>query len=341
MHDYLIIGQGLAGTVLAHELISRGQNVHIIDNHHTGSSTKVAAGIINPITGHRLNLTDNFKELYQVAQNYYQALEKTLSTSLWQNIEQVRLIKNMGQSDHYLKRADEHQYDNYLGKRHSSPNNFRNANFGACDIHQTAIVDTNELIVATGQWLKNQGFLSLQKCDYENIHFNKNNVELIGIKTKQIIFCEGYQAIHNPWLNALPFKLSKGELLNISSEKKIKNMLNWGNWLVPKGNIYRLGSNFAWNDLDLRPDISIKNQLLESLQMHTYLSGNVIAHDVGIRPTTINRKPFVGQIQSIPNAYCFNGFGSKGCLTVPYYAKLLSEHLICSKPLPKEITQFL
>ncbi|MFT5168556.1 MAG: glycine oxidase, partial [Saprospiraceae bacterium] len=51
--DYLIIGQGLAGSLLAYQLLERGKTVQIIDNHHNGASSSIAAGIINPITGRR------------------------------------------------------------------------------------------------------------------------------------------------------------------------------------------------------------------------------------------------------------------------------------------------
>ena len=50
--DYLIIGQGLAGSLLAWELIQRDCKVVIIDNGKENAS-QVAAGLINPITGMR------------------------------------------------------------------------------------------------------------------------------------------------------------------------------------------------------------------------------------------------------------------------------------------------
>ena len=50
--DYLIIGQGLAGSLLAWELINRNCKVVIIDNGQENAS-QVAAGLINPIAGQR------------------------------------------------------------------------------------------------------------------------------------------------------------------------------------------------------------------------------------------------------------------------------------------------
>ena len=52
--NYTIIGQGLAGSILAYFLLKEGQNVQIFDNPSIPSSSKVAAGIYNPVTGKRL-----------------------------------------------------------------------------------------------------------------------------------------------------------------------------------------------------------------------------------------------------------------------------------------------
>ncbi|MEX0882137.1 MAG: FAD-binding protein, partial [Cyclobacteriaceae bacterium] len=49
--DFLLIGQGLAGTVLSYRLIKAGFKVHLIDKDEEGTSSKVAAGLYNPITG--------------------------------------------------------------------------------------------------------------------------------------------------------------------------------------------------------------------------------------------------------------------------------------------------
>ncbi len=56
MFDFLIVGQGLAGSLLAWELMQRGAKVLIVDNGMPNAS-QVAAGLINPITGMRFAKT--------------------------------------------------------------------------------------------------------------------------------------------------------------------------------------------------------------------------------------------------------------------------------------------
>ena len=54
MHvDYLIVGQGIAGTVLSYTLLEKGKTALVIDKNQAQTSSKVATGICNPITGRR------------------------------------------------------------------------------------------------------------------------------------------------------------------------------------------------------------------------------------------------------------------------------------------------
>ena len=42
--DYIIVGQGLAGTLLTHRLLKLGKSVLVIDKHREFTSSKVAPG---------------------------------------------------------------------------------------------------------------------------------------------------------------------------------------------------------------------------------------------------------------------------------------------------------
>ena len=54
--DYLIIGQGIAGTVLAYQLMDSGKKVCIINHQQAFQSSSVAAGMYNPVSGKRMVL---------------------------------------------------------------------------------------------------------------------------------------------------------------------------------------------------------------------------------------------------------------------------------------------
>ena len=51
--DFLIIGQGISGTWLSYFLEKAGKSFIVIDNADPLSSSRLAAGVINPVTGRR------------------------------------------------------------------------------------------------------------------------------------------------------------------------------------------------------------------------------------------------------------------------------------------------
>jgi len=51
--DFLIIGQGLAGSALGYRLIREGKRVVLLDQPSKNQSSQVAAGLFNPVTGRK------------------------------------------------------------------------------------------------------------------------------------------------------------------------------------------------------------------------------------------------------------------------------------------------
>lgn len=339
--DFLIIGQGLAGSILAFELIARGRRVMVVDNEHKGSASQVAAGIINPITGHRLNLTDGFVDYCARATKFYSDFESALGVNVVKSVDQTRLVKNPGQANYLSKRLEQEEYRSFL-EQNTSTNLFSSSEHGTAKIKQTLVVDTKRLLQATKDWLTKQSSYLSASVDYTQMVFTTDGVKYNNVTASRVIFCEGYQAINNPWLNQLPFKLAKGEILTVETPVETRLMLSWGNWLIPHKNMSaKLGASYAWQDTDLTPSNQVKEKLLDSLQSQTGLRPNVVNHEVGVRPTTTHRHAFVGPIKARDHAYCFNGFGSKGCLTIPSHATLLCDHLLKQTPLAEDISKWL
>ena len=88
----LIVGQGIAGTLLAWSLRRRGAKVHIADVALPGHSSRAAAGIINPVTGKRFVKSWRFDEFFPVAKNIYQQLEQELGITFWEERPTLRLL---------------------------------------------------------------------------------------------------------------------------------------------------------------------------------------------------------------------------------------------------------
>ena len=340
-YDFILIGQGLAGSILADCLIRREQTILLIDSGHQRSASWVAAGIINPITGHRLNRQAEFAQQYALAMRCYQQLGASLGVSLVRPLQQVRLIKNAGQANYLQQRLAQKPYRELLGVGHSDY--LHDAGFGMAQVNSSAMVDTKLLLDKVQAWLRGRNAYRQQQIDYAQIRPTKMGYQVGQYSSRALIFCEGYQAVHNPWLRQLPFKLAKGEVLTVQTKMRANTLLNWGHWLVSDamGQSAKLGATYQWNTLDLEQSEPTQTQLLESLTQHTKLHAKVLKHEVGIRPTTEHRQPFVGALSQHKNAYCFNGFGSKGCLLIPTYAQMLVRHLLNATPLPDDVTRWL
>jgi len=76
MKRFVIVGQGLAGTCLAWALKEKGADFLLIDREVAAGSSRVAAGLVNPVTGKGINPSWRVGEYLNLAVDFYRLLEK-------------------------------------------------------------------------------------------------------------------------------------------------------------------------------------------------------------------------------------------------------------------------
>ena len=76
--DYLLVGQGLSGSNLAWQLHFNNLTFDIIDNGGLTSSSRVAGGVVNPMSFKRLILSWKAQELVTYAQSFYSKIESQI-----------------------------------------------------------------------------------------------------------------------------------------------------------------------------------------------------------------------------------------------------------------------
>lgn len=74
--DFLIIGQGLAGSAMAYRLIQEGKKVILMDQPEENKSSSVAAGLFNPVTGRKMVKTWIGERLFPEIIPFYEELEQ-------------------------------------------------------------------------------------------------------------------------------------------------------------------------------------------------------------------------------------------------------------------------
>ena len=340
-YQYLIIGQGLAGSLLAWNLLLRGRSVLLLDNNHASSSSLVAAGLVNPMAGMRFNLPARIDHWLDAANQTYGALERESGLTLHHAIPMVRLFRSVEQVRFWQRQANSERATAYLGERFG-PNESGQpviAPFGGFFQKRTGYVNLPALLQYLSDRFRKAGRLIQHQVNHDQIEVLPDEVRWNGVRAGQLIFCEGYQCQHNPWFRQLPFTPDKGEFLTLDGGKQPDKIINGAHMAVPlaQGGI-RFGATHNHSVQNNEPTGAGRNQLLagmEKLLIHTE-GMEITAHHAGVRPATQDRHPFLGTHAVHSNLHLFNGFGAKGTLTIPWYAQQFTAYLEQGKPLPDE-----
>ncbi|AWV98154.1 NAD(P)/FAD-dependent oxidoreductase [Arcticibacterium luteifluviistationis] len=341
--DYLIIGQGLAGTCLAHQFIERGKTVKIIQNQDLPSSSKVAGGMFNPVTGKRLARTWKQQETFSYLNTFYQGLETILNTKVLHKIQLFRPYKNENQRSQFIKAIASKGLDDLLLDipGNENKNDSINAPLGGILTSESGRLDVPLFLKKSAEYFTEKGLLELGNFELKHLVTNEDVTEYKSVKYSKIIFCEGFHVKDNPLFNWLPFNPVKGETLDVTLPESInlQEIINQGAWLMPMGeNKYKMGSTYDWDNLDFKTTEKAKEEILEKSRNFLKAKPTIIAQSAGVRPAVDDRRPILGKHPKQPNIVIFNGLGTKGVSLAPYLSRQLAEHLIEGKEIDSEST---
>lgn len=342
-YDALIVGQGLAGSLLAWELKARGRSVLVLDDAAKNAASRVAAGLINPVTGPRLVKTPLADELLPGLTASLSDLERRLGTRFLHRMPLLRRFDSERTQEFWQRRVQDPAYRDYLDQRPRMPEDLApcDAPLGGFAQEQTGRLDTAALIDRLRDWLGADSSVRDASIDYRDIRVSPQKVRWRNLIADKILFCEGYRLSANPWFDWLPLQPAKGEILTFEARDALQpRILIAGRWLVPIGERrFRFGATYDWNQLDEEPTQASQDRLLADLTAgFPALARSATLHDhrAGVRPGTRDRHPFVGMHPQLPSVGVFNGFGSKGSLTIPWYAQRFADFLTTGAPLPPE-----
>jgi len=340
MFDYLIIGQGLAGTALSHTMQKEGKSVFVLEKEDPEAAYKVSAGIINPITGKRINKTWKAEELFPFLFPFYEDLEKLLNVTLIRRLPVYKPFSSILEQNEWLSKAYEKNYTLFIDTEvpKSKYDEYIYNEHGGFETRLSGYVDVPLLVEHYRSYLKREN--RYEKIKEFNLSCFPDHVAVNGIKSKRVIFCEGNKAVNNPYFNWLPFRPSKGQILEIESDQLNEHViLNKGAFIVPLGNNhFRAGSTYENTFEDQAPTEKatqdIKNRL-DNMLKKAYAIKDAKA---GIRPAVADRKPLIGLHPEIKTLGIFNGLGTKGVSLAPYFAMRFCKHLEKGEKLDPEVT---
>ncbi|MEO1516215.1 MAG: FAD-dependent oxidoreductase [Bacteroidota bacterium] len=342
--DFLIVGQGLAGSLMAHELQQAGKSVYVVDQGHRNAASAVAAGIINPITGRYFVKSWLFDALRPVAVETYRSLEKLLGVSFFEERQLVRVLLDAREANAWQSKSSTEGFlPHVMPPQWGEFDAAIQPGVGLSQIQGAAQVYLPILIRAYRERLLEQDSLLEEAFDYDQINWQADGVAYNDIKAKAIVFCEGQQGRLNPYFSQLPFALTKGEVLHchipsIQSQRLLKHRLIMAPLPPSEGSHrYWLGANYDKKSIDDTPTPEGFAWLEARLAQMLQVPRSIVGHKAAIRPTTRDRRPLLGQHPQHPQLYLFNGLGTKGASLGPYFARMMRRYLLEGIPLIPEV----
>ena len=320
--DYLIVGQGLAGTVLGYELLKAGKQFYFIDSPEYLKSSEVAAGLVNPVVFRRMTKSWMVDELYPVMLEIYRGMSEMLGEQFF---IPMRILKVFGAGEEHLwqRKILENGLESYACLDDESKTfPLLDVPYGSGWVANGGKLNIKRLLFLFKLFLTENRLISYENFEFGHLDVDREKILYRDIEAKKIIFCEGYRGEQNPFFDKVKFKLAKGEILDLAIDGYQQDaIINKSVFLMPVGEQrFRLGSTYSWDQMDEVPTIDGRNELIGKLEHFFKGNFSIEGHLAGIRPVSHDRRPVMGLHPDFQTVGIFNGLGQKGVfrlLTLP------------------------
>jgi len=336
--DFLIIGRGIAGTAMGYRLEEAGQKVLIFDQPESNKSSRVAAGLYNPVTGRKMVKSWMAEFLFPEIEPFYQQMEMVAGREFLTRKKIYRPFLSIEEQNEWMGHSSDPKIGTFIDQIYTKSQypELRDP-FGGVLLKMSGWLNINEYLDGMADYF---GDRLLEREFQENLlEKTSEGWRYENISAKNLIFCNGLGALNSRFFSYLPFAPVKGEILEVAQDFDPDFIVNRGVFRVQlsKG-VYRVGSTYTWHDLETGPSETAKIEILgKLLDVVKVPVESVINHKTGIRPATKDRKPFLGKHPTQDSVYFFNGFGAKGVSLIPYFSKMMTQYLVKSQPILAEV----
>ena len=339
MKDYLIIGLGLSGASIAFRLEKANKSFLVYDD-ESQEASKVAGGFMNPVILKRFTLAWKADEQMAKAVPFYEEMEALLGKNFMGPLEIYRRFSSVEEQNNWFAAADNPRLAPFLDDKlvsKVSPQIPGKYSFGK--VLNTKRIDPRNLLESYAEHLRKQGSLKKESFDHESLEIFEDGIAYKGIRAKNIIFCEGFGLLKNPYFKYLPLRGNKGEYIIIKApgldlQVGVKSSI----FIFPAGeDHFAVGATYSNTDKTPGPTTAAREELVEKLRDLIDVDFEVVEQVAGLRPSTIDRRALVGRHPVHRNLYCCNGFGSRGILLAPMISEELLNYIEKDEELTPEI----
>lgn len=322
--DVLILGQGLAGTLLAWELERAGISFALVDPGHATAATSAAAGIINPITGRRLVKSWRIDALLPAARAVYREMEAELGLPLWREVRVWRMFADARERATWCEKQARGDLAPYGG----------GATTEGFWIEPAARVDLGALLVAARARWSAAGRLREET-------FSSADMEREESRHACVIDCTGRRAALGAEFAFVPWEFSKGEILELAVDGLEPDVvLNRRSWIVSadQGRAW-VGATHEPGERDATPTPAARLRLEADARalLGPARPFTVVGQRAGVRVTLPDKHPVAGPHPLRPRLGLINGLGAKGALWAPLLARQWVDHLTTGAAFEPEI----
>jgi len=279
----LIIGQGLSGSLLAHFLRKKQQSVLILDDGYQRSATRVAAGLMDAISGMRLTFAWKADTLIPFARETYKTLEDLCGKRFFFDYVSYRLFAKESEYAAYEKKKMETQFSPYYGPYfQKNPLSYVESPFGSVETYQSSALQTELFLDEMSRYLSDN--IIRESFNPFELVITESGVQFRKFSAKKVVFCMGDSVRFLPWFSQLPFRPAKGETLTLTSDTLHKDtVLHFGKWLVPIGqNRFKYGATYEWDDLSWDVTQAGKIELMQYLSRFVTAPTTLLSQQAGV-----------------------------------------------------------
>ncbi|MDX2186190.1 MAG: FAD-dependent oxidoreductase [Opitutaceae bacterium] len=296
-----ILGQGIAGSLLAWELRQRRIPFRILDPGRGDGSSLVGAGIMNPITGQRLVPSWRWSAHLPIALEVYRGLGDAFGEHFVRPFRIQRLVASRREERILASRIASGELRPHVAQTFP----------GGCWIEGAWQLDSRRLVCRLREMFRSWGVLEE----------TEGSPDLGGT----VICCTG--AALQAGLGALqPVEGAVIEFQTAGLEPGV--ILNRGVWVLPLDSSRARAGSTYWKSTttagERAEDIA---QLSESVAELVRQPLHEVTTLTGWRVTTPDKHPVAGWLGSPGKFGVINGLGAKGALHAPALARMWADHL--------------
>ncbi len=317
--DILILGQGLAGTLLGWEFERAGIPFAIADSVVDATASRVAAGLVNPITGRRFVPSWRIETLLPAARGTYREIETALGVSLWRELRIRRFFQDERERRIFGEKAARGELSPYLGAAESD----------GFWLEGAARVDVGRLLTGARTHWQRRG-LWRDACIEPLAEIANHEL---------VIDCRGLASVDDPAWAGVPWEFSKGEVLSVAVDGLVPDVvLHCGQWVLPTGAGEALvGSTHEPGVRDTTPTSIARATLAASAESLLGKAITITGHAAGVRVNVPDKRPVVGRHPLYSRLGLINALGAKGVLLAPWLARQWVNHVTEGVPFADEV----